>query len=129
LRARTDEGLVSLKDKVTKCFEGAALGTRCKYTITDTKHYKGYLPANNLYVDLKVNAPLAVRYEALASRFGIQFPSRVEQQGLAASASTDQGNVSYEIPAMQAVYKIYVPSGEANHTQGFADVYPRFTGC
>jgi metal-dependent amidase/aminoacylase/carboxypeptidase family protein len=123
LRARTDEGLLSLKENVTKCFEGAALGTRCKLVITETGHYKGRLPAHNLIVDLNVNVPLAGRYESYASQLGVQFPSRREQEDLAASASTDQGNVSYEIPAMQAVYKIDVPSGDANHTPGFADVY------
>jgi len=39
-----------------------------------------------------------------------------------ACASTDQGNVSYEIPAIQAVYKIETPSGEANHTPEFTKV-------
>ena len=34
----------------------------------------------------------------------------------------DQGNVSYEVTALQAVYKIDVPSGEANHTARFAEV-------
>lgn len=75
-----------------------------------------------LTADLKVNIPLAQRYECYASWLGIKFPSRSEQEDLDASASTDQGNVSYEVPAMQAVYKIEVPSGEANHTAGFAEV-------
>ena len=71
---------------------------------------------------MKVNVPLAQGYEDYASQFGIRFPSRRDQENLQASASTDQGNVSYEVPALQAVYKIDVPSGEANHTAGFAEV-------
>jgi hypothetical protein len=69
-----------------------------------------------------VNFPLARRYERYATCLGVAFLSRHSQQHLDASASTDQGNVSYEVPAIQAVYKIEVPSGEANHTAGFAEV-------
>jgi len=71
---------------------------------------------------MNVNAPLALRYQAYASRFGIKFPPRLEQEGIDAAASTDQGNVSHEIPAIQAVYAIDVPSGESNHTLAFAQV-------
>jgi metal-dependent amidase/aminoacylase/carboxypeptidase family protein len=127
VRARTDEELVHLKDKVVKCFEGAASSTGCKYAITERLHYKGLRVFCKLTIDLKVNGPLAMRYEWYASRFGIKFRSRREQESSAASASSDQGNVSYEIPAMQAVYKIDVPSGDANHTPGFADVFSRLT--
>lgn len=73
-------------------------------------------------VDLRPNAPLALRYQAYATELGIRFPSRTEQENLAASASTDQGNVSYEVPSIQAVYKIDTPSGAANHTPEFDKV-------
>lgn len=39
-----------------------------------------------------------------------------------AAAASDQGNVSYELPAMQFVYKIDVPEGVENHTPRFAEV-------
>jgi len=124
-RARRNTELDELKTNLVQCLEGAAVSARCKCKITEMSHYKGIL-ALPLFVivDLKVNVPLADRYECYASRLGIKFPPRKEQEDLEASASTDQGNVSYEIPAIQAVYKIDVPSGDANHTVGFAEVSP-----
>ena len=73
--------------------------------------------------DLNTNVPMATRYECYASQFGVHFPSPREQEELGAGASTDQGNVSHEIPTIQAVYKIDAPPGEANHTSGFARVF------
>jgi metal-dependent amidase/aminoacylase/carboxypeptidase family protein len=75
----------------------------------------------NLTEDLVQNAPLAERYESFARQFGVEFPSRQEQEGFPL-ASTDQGDVSYEIPAIQALFRIDVPPGVGNHTPAFADV-------
>jgi hypothetical protein len=69
---------------------------------------------------LQPNDSLARRYESYASKLGVRYPSRREQEEIDAAASTDQGNVSYELPTIQAVYKIAVPHGEENHTAGFA---------
>lgn len=52
---------------------------------------------------------------------GIKFPSKRDQEGLSLG-STDQGNVTYEIPAIHPVYKIDTPPGVGNHTPGFAEV-------
>ena len=71
---------------------------------------------------MRANLPLSLRYEEYASQLGFKFPSRQDQMSIDASAATDQGNVSYEVPAMQAVYKIDVPAGGENHTPGFAEV-------
>jgi hypothetical protein len=71
--------------------------------------------------DLNINVPLAKNYESYASQFGIHFPSPRDQESIA-TASTDQGNVTYEIPGIQAVYKIDLPKGVSNHTPEFADV-------
>jgi hypothetical protein len=72
--------------------------------------------------DLRPNHPLAMRYETYATQLGVDFPSRRQQEEIDAAASTDQGNVSYEIPTIQAVYKIDVPLGEENHMPGFTEV-------
>jgi hypothetical protein len=37
-------------------------------------------------------------------------------------ASTDQGDVSYELPCMHALYRIDSPPGVGNHIPGFAEV-------
>jgi hypothetical protein len=74
-----------------------------------------------LITDLKINVPLAVRYESYASVMGVRFPSRNEQQALP-TGSTDQGNVTYEIPGIHAIYKINTPPGSGNHTPGFTEV-------
>lgn len=52
---------------------------------------------------------------------GIKFPSKRDQEAMSLG-STDQGNVTYEIPAIHAVYKIDTPPGVGNHTPGFAEV-------
>lgn len=75
-------------------------------------------------LDMKTNEPLAMRYQEYASTFGIHFPSRGEQEAINGAASTDQGDVSYEIPTMQAIYKIDAPPGQANHNPGFTKVFP-----
>ena len=100
------------------------MSTRCTYKIKTTAYYKGSPADFSLFLlaDLRVNVPLAQRYQEYASELGVNFPSRHNQEDIPASASTDQGNVSYEVPAIQAVYKIDVPSGEANHTASFAEV-------
>jgi len=78
-----------------------------------------------LIEELKVNSSLASKYEYYASYLGIDCPARHEQESLDSFASTDQGNVSHKVPAIQAVYKIDVENGQANHTSDFAKVsYP-----
>ena len=68
------------------------------------------------------NVPMATRYESYARQFHIQFPSRQEQEANP-MASTDQGNVSYEVPAIHALFRIDTPPGVGNHTSGFAEVH------
>jgi len=62
------------------------------------------------------NDPLAERYISYASKFGINFPSRADQERVP-GASTDEGDVSYEVPSLQAVYKI--ETKEPNHNPEF----------
>ena len=52
------------------------------------------------------------------------FPPRQNQEAYGTGASTDQGNVSYEIPSIQGVFKIKTPGGADNHTAEFAEVPP-----
>jgi hypothetical protein len=70
---------------------------------------------------MRLNAAIAARYERHASRYGSCFPSPREQEAYG-TASTDQGNVSHEIPSIQGVYRIETPHGADNHSIGFAEV-------
>jgi hypothetical protein len=70
---------------------------------------------------MRLNSAIASRYEQHASRYGSYFPSPGEQEAYG-TASTDQGNVSHEIPAIQGVYRIETPDGADNHSIGFAEV-------
>jgi metal-dependent amidase/aminoacylase/carboxypeptidase family protein len=55
MRATKEEELQELKANVIRCFEGAALSTKCKLKITDKMHYKG-MPTEPIF-------PLTIRYE------------------------------------------------------------------
>ncbi|CAG8665730.1 16224_t:CDS:2, partial [Acaulospora colombiana] len=69
--------------------------------------------------DVKVNNPIAKRYEKyLTTKFNLEFPSK-EEQLLIPSGSTDQGNVTYTVPGFHPFYNIHPPPGESNHTPGF----------
>jgi metal-dependent amidase/aminoacylase/carboxypeptidase family protein len=41
IRAKNMDDLAKLKHDVIKCFEGAALSTKCEYSITERRTYKG----------------------------------------------------------------------------------------
>lgn len=69
---------------------------------------------------LRLNTPASSRYERHAVRFGPCFPSPKEQE-VYGTASTDQGNVSHELPAIHAIYRIETPQGADNHTVEFAE--------
>jgi len=67
---------------------------------------------------MKMNLPLGLRWEFYAREFGADFPPPKEQKN--GKASTDQGNVSHEIPSIQGVYRIETEGGCDNHTPEFA---------
>ena len=64
---------------------------------------------------------MATRYESYASSLGVKFPSRKEQEEFG-SGSTDQGNVTYEVPSIHPMFKLDLPEGVGNHTPGFTEV-------
>lgn len=67
------------------------------------------------------NIPLGERYEKHLRKFGIDFKPRIEQVNTVLG-STDQGNVTYIIPGIHALYDIKPPIGSGNHTIGFTDI-------
>ena len=73
---------------------------------------------SNYYADLRTNNRLAQLYQANAESFGLNFPSREEQQG-APVGSTDFGNVSKVVPAIHPFFGIQ--TDVANHTREFTE--------
>ncbi|MCL6648540.1 MAG: M20 family metallopeptidase [Chloroflexi bacterium] len=111
LRARSEEALADLRQRVLACFEGAAHATGCRLV----HRWPG-----PRFRDLKTNAPLAERYVAYgrARGFAIPLPGQqgpLDQQPL----STDMGNVSYVVPAIHPLFAIETEGG--NHTPAFAE--------
>ncbi|KAF7970951.1 hypothetical protein HWV62_22531 [Athelia sp. TMB] len=107
IRAPTWAEVVELRARVIACFEAAALATSCKARIG--LEDKGYY-------DLRHNDVLAHDFaNVLDSRYGLS-----TNDGGATGASTDFGNVTYEMPSIHPVFAIPSPSG-GNHTAAFAE--------
>ncbi|CUA78093.1 Peptidase M20 domain-containing protein 2 [Rhizoctonia solani] len=102
VRAPTWGEVVALRARVNRCFEAAALATSCTMEITENEGLK----------DVQGNKVLSGEFGALmTSRYDYPFEPYVE-----IGASTDFGNVTYELPALHPGFAIpTVPNG-GNHT-------------
>lgn len=99
--------LREVKDKVRRCFEAGALATGCTVEIDE----------GVAYADVQNDAVLKGDYQAFVKEhFGEECPDT------AWSASTDFGNVTYEMPALHPTFGIPVEDEKTcgNHTVGFA---------
>ncbi|KAH7156028.1 metal-dependent amidase/aminoacylase/carboxypeptidase [Dactylonectria macrodidyma] len=109
-RSATLKRMISLRDRVYKCFEGAAIATGCQVEIT-----KGMDP----YADLRPNEALCSSFaDIMASEFDKRYYcdlSRRERGGY----GTDMGNVSYECPSFHGSFCIPVLPGDNIHGPGF----------
>jgi len=104
-RAPTYADLAPLVERVKNCFEAAALATSCKFNLN-------FSPA---YYDLNQNEVLAQAFfDIVGNRYGML------STNVASSASTDFGNVTYEIPALHPVFAIPTEPQGGNHTPAFA---------
>ncbi|KAI0787127.1 hypothetical protein BC629DRAFT_1582274 [Irpex lacteus] len=110
IRAPTAADVESATERIRGCLEAAAIATGCRAEFT--------VP-NPAYKELRHNETLAKAFDTLYShhfKFGdtlwVPTPS---------GASTDFGNVSFEIPSVHPMYAIPTKSGETNHTAGFTD--------
>ncbi|CEP17154.1 hypothetical protein [Parasitella parasitica] len=97
-----------LQKKLENIFEAAALATGCKVKYTWREI--------GITKDVIQNRPLADFYACHMAKYGIEFPSE-EEQIRAGGGSTDFGNISYEMPAIQPFYGIHTTA--ANHTIEF----------
>ncbi|TFK39859.1 hypothetical protein BDQ12DRAFT_514616 [Crucibulum laeve] len=105
VRAPTYGELMAFVERVKNCFEAAALATSC--TIK--------LKLDTPYFDLHQNAVLAQDFaDIVGSRYGLQMTH------VGTSASTDFGNISYELPSLHPMFAIPTEPQGGNHTPAFA---------
>lgn len=104
-RSPTTKGAKNLGAKIRRCMEAGALATGCKLDIEETCGY----------ADLRVNEALCSSFQQHMAANGI----KVLKSDGPVAAATDQGNVSYVIPALHAIIGIPVDDGSKNHTAGF----------
>jgi len=109
VRAADIHELGELKQRVHRCFEGAALATGTQAQISWGK---------TDYLDLKTNWPIADAFlhnaEALGREF---FPVKEIPAGFA--GSTDMGNVSHRVPSIHPMLAV-APAGVIIHNAEFA---------
>ncbi|OJJ48601.1 hypothetical protein ASPZODRAFT_150796 [Penicilliopsis zonata CBS 506.65] len=108
IRSQDVKTLKLLTERVVKCFEAAAVATGCTLDLKWGDSYK----------DLRSNVPICESYVDTMRAMG--HLTLFDNTGLKSSlsgASTDMGNVSYEIPGFHGVFTI--PTEGVNHTPGF----------
>ena len=107
IRAPKKSELVTLREKVEKCFEAAAKATNCSVEIVEREP---------TYYNMVNNPILAKVYGKNWKALGGEFVDVIDVHG-----STDMGNVSYVVPSIHPVYRIGSGS-EVNHTRDFTSV-------
>lgn len=105
VRSTTIRGAKTLGNKVRRCMEAGAIATGCKLEVEEESGY----------ADLRINMSLCGSFKKHMDANGIKI---LESEGYIAAA-TDQGDVSYVVPALHAVIGIPVDDGSQNHTPGF----------
>ncbi|RCH94598.1 hypothetical protein CU098_010623, partial [Rhizopus stolonifer] len=99
-----------LMKKVENCFEAAALATGCQVKY----HWREI----GITKDVIQNSKMADIYAQHMKKYGIRFAPRIEQERLG-GASTDMGNVSYEMPVIHPAFAIHTTA--SNHTIEFTE--------
>jgi metal-dependent amidase/aminoacylase/carboxypeptidase family protein len=98
-------GARDLAGSIRQCLEAGALATGCKLEVEEKPGY----------ADLRINDALCSSFQQHIAANGI----KVMKSDGPVAAATDQGNVSYAIPALHAVIGIPADDGSKNHTAGF----------
>jgi amidohydrolase len=108
VRAADIDYMWALQKRVIGCAEGAARATGCTLNVVEQR--------DNAYEPLKRNATLLELFRANARTFGVvESPESRERMG-----SSDVGNVSQVIPAIQPMVQI-APEGTPIHSRAFAE--------
>ncbi|KAF9006077.1 amidohydrolase [Cyathus striatus] len=105
VRAPTYRELEAFVERVKNCFEAAALATSCSIN----------MKIQTPYYDLNQNPVLA---QDFADFVGSQYGLLATTAGT--SASTDFGNVSYQLPSLHPLFAIPTEPRGGNHTPAFA---------
>ena len=106
VRAKNDEILNDLKERVLACFEGAAVATGCRLE---------YEWVGHPYSNLTTNDLMAESYVENIGALGKSMPTKVQSLAFG-GASTDMGNVSHVVPSIHPMFGIHTKEG--NHTAG-----------
>ncbi len=111
IRAPSRARLEALKTKAMNCFKAGSIATGCKLKITE----------NYEYLDLVSNKKMSELYRNhMNNSFGYSIPSlEVELKAPVCGASTDQGNISWALPAIHPFFD--VPCEEGPHNKKFRD--------
>lgn len=104
LRAKTQEELAELTESFVNCFEAGALGTGAELNFTMRP---------NGYADMVNNDVLARAYGAYLGEQGVTMPDPELERLKDPSGSTDQGNISYDVPAIHPSFQIFHENGTA----------------
>ncbi len=105
IRAATVARLDELRDKVRRCFEAGALASGATLAIKE----------HTVYADMRHDHDLTALYRANLEALGRNFASATEFNRF----STDQGNVSYVVPAIHPIIDIACAPA-VNHQPEFA---------
>lgn len=110
VRASTKARRQVLEKKVKACFEAGALATGATLKITFEGSYDDHVP----------NLTMGASYRKWFNKLGGEIPiPELDYIAGATNASTDQGNVSYTVPSMNAGFKIVSEGGFGPHNPGF----------
>ena len=108
VRAAELDYMWALQKRVIACAEGAARATGCTLKVVEQR--------DNAYEPMKRNGTLLELFRANARTFGVvEAPESRERMG-----SSDVGNVSQVIPAIQPMVQI-APEGTPIHSRAFAE--------
>lgn len=108
VRALTSQKAKTLAERVAKCMKAGAQATGCTIKLSS--------PPTHDYAELQNNEPLAMTYRDLMED---AFDHKVDTVSMM-TASTDFGNVCYEVPSIHPMFYIPITPGGNNHTKEFA---------
>ncbi|KUI61840.1 Peptidase M20 domain-containing protein 2 [Cytospora mali] len=124
VRADTKTRMRELKAKVDACFEAGAKATDAKLRMTPLQEYADHVPNRVLaqsytrYFNFLIPEK-EEPYEPPTSRIPVD--QNVDEARGVSRASTDQGDISYEMPSLSAGFSIEPgPEGQGPHNPDFA---------
>ncbi|BDD60023.1 hypothetical protein MAP00_005190 [Monascus purpureus] len=99
-------GLKVLVEKVTNCIKAAGLATGCEVKIQ----------SDSCYADIVINDTLCDLYKSHIANYGHEVQRIIP---VVKVGSTDQGNVSHQVPAIHAMFVIPTENKAGPHSKGF----------